>query len=59
MRPEPYIPDSGLTVGAHLADHGIRVRGVDDYGLDDCLRITVGLPADNDAVIVALTGFMV
>ena len=44
---------------AHLADHGIRVRGVDDYGLDDHLRITIGLPADNDAVIAALRGFMV
>lgn len=44
---------------AFLAEHRIIVRGVEDYGLDDYLRITLGLPEENDAVIDCMKRFMV
>ncbi len=44
---------------SHLAEHRIIVRAVDDYGLDDCLRITLGKPEENDAVIARMKRFMV
>ena len=37
-----------------LAWAGIHVRPVDDYGLADRLRITVGAPAETSAVLTAL-----
>lgn len=43
----------------HLAERGIIVRGVEDYGLEDYLRITIGLREENEAVVEALKGFMV
>ena len=43
----------------HMAERGIIVRGVEDYGLEDYLRITIGLRAENEAVVEALKGFMV
>lgn len=43
----------------YLAEHRIIVRGVEDYGLEDYLRITIGLPEENDAVIEHLKRFMV
>jgi histidinol-phosphate aminotransferase len=42
---------------AHLKTHGIIVRAPKSYGLPHCLRITVGRPQDNDAVLSALTEF--
>ncbi|MBS1118695.1 MAG: hisC [Deltaproteobacteria bacterium] len=40
-----------------LADAGISVRSFGATGpLADCLRITVGTPAENDAVLAALAG---
>jgi histidinol-phosphate aminotransferase len=42
---------------AHLKSHGIIVRAPKSYGLPHCLRITVGRPQDNDAVLSALIEF--
>ncbi len=39
---------------AHLAARDIVVRGIEDYGLGDHLRITIGLPAENDRLIEGL-----
>ena len=44
---------------AFLAEHRIIVRSVDDYGLTDYLRISIGLPAENDAVIDRMKRFLV
>ena len=44
---------------AFLAERRVIVRSVDDYGLTDYLRISIGLPEENDAVIAALKRFMV
>jgi histidinol-phosphate aminotransferase len=41
-----------------LRQHGIIVRGVGGYGLRHCLRITVGLPDEVEAVVAGLTAFM-
>ena len=41
-----------------LAQHGLIVRGVANYGLPDCLRITMGLEEHNRALIEALADFM-
>jgi histidinol-phosphate aminotransferase len=43
---------------AFLAARGYIVRGVANYGLPDCLRITIGLEAHNRAVVEALADFM-
>lgn len=40
---------------AHLAAQGIIVREIANYGLPNHLRITVGTPAENDAMLTALT----
>jgi histidinol-phosphate aminotransferase len=42
---------------AYLARRGLLVRGVGNYGLPDHVRITIGLEADNRAVVQALTDF--
>lgn len=42
---------------AHLRSQGVIVRRVGGYGLPHCLRITVGLVEENDALIAALTAF--
>jgi histidinol-phosphate aminotransferase len=42
----------------HLNAHGIIPRRMAAYGLPDCLRITVGLEEDNQAVVAALREFM-
>ena len=49
-------PGAGDAAGAiaHLAAADILVRPLDDYGLPRHLRITLGLPAENDALIEAL-----
>ncbi len=44
--------------GAHLEANGIIPRPVNAGGPEDCLRITVGLPAQNDSVIAVLREFM-
>ena len=43
---------------AFLASRGILVRGLSGYGLPGYLRITVGLEAQNRAVVDALADFM-
>lgn len=42
----------------YLAQRGLLVRGVGNYGLPDHLRITIGLEEHNRAVIDALTEFL-
>lgn len=41
-----------------LMERGLIVREVANYGLPDCLRISVGLEEDNQAVVVALKEFL-
>ncbi|MDB5418100.1 MAG: hisC, partial [Phenylobacterium sp.] len=43
---------------AFLASRGLLVRGVALYGLPDHLRVTVGLEAQNRALVDALADFM-
>ena len=43
---------------AFLKSRGLILRRVAAYGLPNCLRLTVGLPEENRAVIEALTDFM-
>ncbi|CAO3418843.1 pyridoxal phosphate-dependent aminotransferase [Azospirillum doebereinerae] len=50
-------PDPSMGVQAvidHLAGRGILVKPVADYGLTDCLRITVGREEESKALIAAL-----
>jgi histidinol-phosphate aminotransferase len=42
----------------YLAERGYIVRGVANYGLPDHLRITIGLDADNRAVVDHLADFL-
>jgi histidinol-phosphate aminotransferase len=51
-------PDAAEAADAFLRRRGIIVRGVRGYGLPHCLRITVGLPDEVEAVIEGLTAFM-
>jgi len=43
---------------AHLAARDIVVRGIEDYGLADHLRITIGRPAENDRLIAGLASLL-
>lgn len=43
---------------AHFKADGLIVRGMDAYGLGDCLRVSIGRTEDNDRVIAALRAFM-
>ena len=43
---------------AYLAERGLIVRGVKNYGLPDCLRISVGLEPHNRAVVEGLAAFL-
>ena len=55
----PQTP--GKTAGeaeAFLAEQGIIVRGLNNYGLTDRLRITIGLEEHNRRVVDALADFM-
>ncbi len=42
---------------AFLTSRGLILRGVGNYGLPDCLRLTVGSEAANRAVVAALAEF--
>jgi histidinol-phosphate aminotransferase len=44
---------------AFMAEQRVILRSVDDYGLTDYLRITIGLPDENDALVAGLKRFMV
>ncbi|MEJ0064709.1 MAG: histidinol-phosphate transaminase [Caulobacteraceae bacterium] len=43
---------------AFLASRGLIVRGVANYGLPDCLRITIGLEEHNRALVEVLAEFL-
>lgn len=43
---------------ASLKEQAVLVRGMAAYGLPDCLRITVGTEAENEAVVAALRRFL-
>ncbi len=47
-------PDLADAADALLRSRGVIVRRVGGYGLPQCLRITVGLPDENDLVIAVL-----
>ena len=51
----PTDPSLGTqAVIDHLARRGILVKPVTEYGLSDCLRITIGREEENKALVVAL-----
>jgi len=46
-------------VFAELIDHGILIRDVSSYALlEDCFRVSVGTPAENDALLETLQEIM-
>ncbi|MDX1975748.1 MAG: histidinol-phosphate transaminase [Rickettsiales bacterium] len=47
-----------VAASAHLTQRGLIVREVAAYGLDTCLRISIGLEEDNKAVVAALASFL-
>ncbi len=49
---------SSSNANAFLMERGLIVREVANYGLPDCLRISIGLEEDNRAVIAALKEFL-
>ena len=49
---------SAAEAEAFLAERGVLVRGLANYGLGDSIRITVGLPEQNDAVVEGLRAFL-
>jgi histidinol-phosphate aminotransferase len=50
-------PERAQAADAHLRARGIIVRAMGAYGLPQCLRISIGLAEENEAVIAALTDF--
>ena len=55
----PDVPGRGAAEAeAFLADRGLIVRGVKNYGLPQSLRITVGLEEHNRAVVDGLADFL-
>ncbi len=49
---------SASAANLYMMDEGLIPREVANYGLPDCLRITIGLEENNRAVVKALTNFM-
>ena len=49
---------TAMDAEAFLASHGYLTRGLANYDLPDTLRITIGLEADNRAVVELLTEFV-
>lgn len=49
--------DTAKAADAHLQQNGIIVRPVGGYGLFDCLRVTIGVEAENRAFLDALASF--
>ena len=55
----PHAPGRTATQAYDfLAERGLIVRGVANYGLPDCLRITIGLEEHNRAVVDLLADFL-
>jgi histidinol-phosphate aminotransferase len=55
-----FTQTKGKTAGdadAFLSSRGLILRGVGNYGLPDCLRLTVGSEDANRAVVLALAQF--
>ena len=55
---DPAGPAAAAAAYDHLAAQGIFGRRVDEYGLPDHLRFTVGLEAENRALAAALADFL-
>ncbi len=53
-----FAEGKAKAAAAFLMERGLIVREVVNYGLPNCLRITVGMEEDNQAVITALTEFL-
>ncbi|MND06378.1 histidinol-phosphate aminotransferase [compost metagenome] len=54
------FPDAALTAdmaAEFLNGRGILPRKMGPYGMADCLRITIGLADENQAVVQALADF--
>jgi histidinol-phosphate aminotransferase len=51
-------PESAEAADAFLRKRGIIVRGVSGYGLPHCLRVTVGIGEEVQAVVEGMTAFM-
>jgi len=49
--------DQAKAADLYLGGQGLILRSVAAYGLSDCLRLTIGLPEENDRVIKALSGW--
>jgi len=46
--------ETARAVTRHLLEQGIIVRHLTPFGWPDCIRISIGLPEENDAIIRAL-----
>lgn len=49
----------GSTFEARLLEHNIMVRPVDNFGAPGCVRITIGLPHQNEQLVRALEEILV
>lgn len=50
-------PEAASAADAHLRQAGLIVRDMAAYGLPETLRISIGLPEQNDRVLAALESF--
>lgn len=54
----PKEPHTASAANNFLMERGLIVREVANYGLPDCLRISIGLEEDNRAVVATLKEFL-
>ena len=54
----PSSKHSAAEANRFLTERGLIVREVANYGLPQCLRISIGMEEDNNAVIHALSDFL-
>ncbi len=54
----PVEKHTAYYANAYLLERGLIVREVVNYGLPNCLRISIGLEEDNKAVVSALKEFL-
>ena len=52
----PSSSERALALRERLMRHGILVRHFDKPGVRDCVRISIGTPEQNDALLLALEG---